>query len=242
MDEDKREARRRALAEQVAALKRGETATAAPADEDEGDEDEGDEDDEDDGDDELDWDVEPGSSAASEGDEASTGRTSTLDASAPNIASLDSGWDEDDEDEEDEEEEEEPELPDERFDPVAYAEAKKALEERREARRQKKREKDAAKKARRKARALALKERQKTKSKKPRPSKPAPVIQKKKKRPAPKAAISVATAEEGSVAETEERAAPTRRLPKKQSRTNMMVLAAVLLVFAAAVAYALLHK
>ncbi|MEO8800721.1 MAG: hypothetical protein ABI551_22715 [Polyangiaceae bacterium] len=234
MDEDKREARRRALAEQVAALKRGETVATAPADEDE---------EEDEGDDELDWDVEPGSSAGSEGDEASTGRTSTLDASAPNIASLDSGWDEDDEDEEDEEEEEEPELPDERFDPIAYAEAKKALEERREARRQKKREKDAAKKARRKARALALKERQKGKSKKTRPSKPAPIVQKKKKkRPAPEAAISVAIAEEGSVAEKEDRAAPTRRLPKKQSRTNMMVLTAVLLVFAAAVAYALLHK
>lgn len=230
MDEDKREARRRALAEQVAALKRGETAPVAPADDDEDD------------DDELDWDVEPGSSASTEGDEASTGRTSTLDASAPNIASLDSGWDEDEEDDEDEEEEEEPELPDERFDPVAYAEAKKALEERREARRQKKREKDAAKKARRKARALALKGKQKAKSKRTRPSRPAPVAKKTKKGPAPKPAISVATAEDDAVTETEERAAPTRRLPKKQSQTNMMVLTAVLLVFAAAVAYALLHK
>lgn len=86
--------------------------------------------------------------------------------SSPSLADLDSGWGEDDEDdeEEEEEEEEEPELPDERLDPVAYAAAKKARDERIEARRQRRRAKVEAKKARRKARAEAARGKQKSKS------------------------------------------------------------------------------
>jgi hypothetical protein len=87
--------------------------------------------------------------------------------SAPSVDALDSGWgDEDDDDEE--EEEEEPELPDERLDPVAYAVAKKARDERIEARRQRRRLKAEAKKARRKARVDAQRSKQKPKQKKAR--------------------------------------------------------------------------
>lgn len=88
------------------------------------------------------------------------------------LASLDSGWSEDDDEDEEEEEEPEPELPDEAIDPVAYAAAKKAREERAEARRQKRRAKLDAKKAKRRARALAAQ--QKQKSKKPRSGGPSP--------------------------------------------------------------------
>ena len=64
------------------------------------------------------------------------GSTRQLDALAKEI---DDGWldelfPDEEEDEEEEEEEEEPELPDERLDPVAYAEAKKAREVRSAAR------------------------------------------------------------------------------------------------------------
>lgn len=91
--------------------------------------------------------------------------------SVPSMDQLDSGWEEDDEeDEEDEEPEEpEPELPDERLDPVAYAAASKAREERIEAGRQRKRVKADAKKARRKARVEAAKGKQKGKTRKARP-------------------------------------------------------------------------
>lgn len=92
--------------------------------------------------------------------------------SVPTMEDLDSGWDEDDEDDEEEEDETEPELPDERLDPVAYAEAKKARDERVEARRQKRRAKADAKKARRKARLEAQRSKQKGKQKKARPAPP----------------------------------------------------------------------
>jgi colicin import membrane protein len=87
-------------------------------------------------------------------------------ASGPDVDDLDSGWGEEDEEEE-EEEEVEPELPDERLDPVAYAAAKKARDERIEARKQRRRVKIEAKKARRKARADAARGKQKAKAKKP---------------------------------------------------------------------------
>jgi hypothetical protein len=86
--------------------------------------------------------------------------------SVPSLDELDSGWEE--EDEEDEEEEPEPELPDEKLDPVAYAAAKKARDERMDARRERKRLKAEAKKARRRARAEAAKLKQKGKTKKAR--------------------------------------------------------------------------
>ncbi len=93
--------------------------------------------------------------------------------SVPTMDELDSGWDEDDDEgdeDESDESEEEPELPDERLDPVAYAVAKKARDERVEARRQKRRIKAEAKKARRKARLDAQRAKQKGKQKRARPA------------------------------------------------------------------------
>lgn len=90
--------------------------------------------------------------------------------SVPSMDELDSGWEEEEEEEDEEEEEEpEPELPDEKADPIAYAAAKRAREERMEARRERKRVKAEAKKARRKARVSAAKGKQKGKTKKARP-------------------------------------------------------------------------
>ena len=89
--------------------------------------------------------------------------------SVPTMDELDSGWGEEDEDEE-EEDDEEPELPDERLDPLAYAVAKKARDERVEARRVRRRAKAEAKKARRKARIEAQRSKQKGKQKKARPA------------------------------------------------------------------------
>jgi hypothetical protein len=96
--------------------------------------------------------------------------------SARNLEELDSGWgesaDEDDDDESDDDESDddasEPALPDEKLDPVAYAAAKKARDERIEARRERRRVKVEAKKARRKARADAQKSKQKGKQRKAR--------------------------------------------------------------------------
>jgi cobalamin biosynthesis Mg chelatase CobN len=94
--------------------------------------------------------------------------------SAPSLDELDAKWGDDlfGDDEEDEEEEEqeepEPELPDERADPVAYAEAKKAREERVEARRKKKKAKLDAKRAKKRARIEAVQKQKKQKSKKSR--------------------------------------------------------------------------
>lgn len=90
--------------------------------------------------------------------------------SAPALDDLDSGWAEDEDTDDDEDDEPEAELPDERLDPVAYAAAKKALEERVDARRERRRLKAEAKKGRRKARADAAKGKQKIKSRKARPS------------------------------------------------------------------------
>jgi len=91
--------------------------------------------------------------------------------SVPSMDELDSGWEaeEDENDEEDEHAEPEPDLPDESLDPVAYATAKKAREDRAMALRERRRVKAEAKKARRKARAEAQKSKQKAKAKKPRP-------------------------------------------------------------------------
>ena len=91
--------------------------------------------------------------------------------SVPTMDELDSGWggeEEDEDDGEDEEDEIEPELPDERLDPVAYAAAKKARDERVEAKRQRRRLKVEAKKARRRARLDVQKQKQKGKQKKAR--------------------------------------------------------------------------
>ena len=93
--------------------------------------------------------------------------------SVRNVEELDSGWGEsadDDESDDDESDDDasEPALPDEKLDPVAYAAAKKARDERIEARRERRRVKVEAKKARRKARADAQKSKQKGKQRKAR--------------------------------------------------------------------------
>jgi hypothetical protein len=156
MDEDKREARRRALAELEGSWEKlaeeGPIASAA------------------------DQSVKPPTAEMQAALDAAADRlVESLDpppVSVPSMDDLDSGWgadEEDDEDEEDEREEPEPELPDEKLDPVAYAAAKKARDERAVAARERKRAKAEAKKARRKARLEAARGKQKTKSKKARP-------------------------------------------------------------------------
>ena len=92
--------------------------------------------------------------------------------SVPSMDDLDSGWGAEQDEEDDEEEEQpesEPELPDEKLDPVAYAAAKQARDDRASALRERRRVKVEAKKARRKARLDAQKSKQKAKTKKARP-------------------------------------------------------------------------
>ena len=90
--------------------------------------------------------------------------------SDPDLAKLDSGWEGDIDDlfkDEDEEEANEAPLPDERIDPVAYAEAKKALEERQEQRRLRRKAKLEAKRARYLAKKQAVRGKQKQKQARP---------------------------------------------------------------------------
>jgi cobalamin biosynthesis Mg chelatase CobN len=221
MDEAKKQERRKALAE-LAASRKVLDAVKSNAPESAADDDE-------DADDELDWDVDPADQAAlSPGDSA---------APEPSTDSLDSGWDDD---EEEEEEEPEPELPDERLDPVAYAEAKAAQAERLQARKERKRAKDAAKKARQRARVEAAKNKQKSKSRKSRPAA-------QSRAPAPKKikrSRSVAPVE-GETAESSESIAPKKSsaLAKETksaglSTTNKLILAIVVAGFIAAAIYA----
>lgn len=116
--------------------------------------------------------------------------------SVRDVDTLDAGWGDEDEgdDEADDaddaaaaadaaeearEEAREPELPDERLDPVAYAAAKRAREERMAARRERQRAKAEAKKGRRKARAEAARGKQKGKTRKPRPQVPARAVERR---------------------------------------------------------------
>ncbi len=96
--------------------------------------------------------------------------------SDPNVDELDEGWLDDlfpgeEEDDDDDDDEPEPELPDERLDHVAFAEAKKARDERAAKKKEKKRAKLEAKRQRQRPRAAAM--RQKQKSKKGRAAGPA---------------------------------------------------------------------
>ena len=181
--------------------------------------------------------------------------------SVPGMDELDSGWEEEDEDD-DEPEESEPELPDERLDPVAYAAAKQARDQRIEGRRERKRVKAEAKKLRRRARAEAAKVKQKGKTKTARP--PA-VAQAAKVAKAKARADLVARSrraklangddevEDPSAAEPEAdadiadlssraraKAPPSRPMAKKPmlSGTNTWMLAIALLVFVAAAIFA----
>jgi len=102
--------------------------------------------------------------------EAESARMIAADKSDPNLSELDEGWlddlfpeDEDSKEEEEEAEEPEPELPDERVDPVAFAEAKKARDERAALKKDKKRAKLEAKRTRQRAKLAAVKQKQKAK-------------------------------------------------------------------------------
>jgi hypothetical protein len=184
--------------------------------------------------------------------------------SVPTMDELDSGWgEEDDEEEEEEEEEVEPELPDERLDPVAYAEAKKARDERVEARRQKRRAKADAKKARRKARLEAQRSKQKGKQKKARPA-PKPARPSKEERNRTRKAAAAAraktddddddetdTADDEDEDELQPSSLPSRakaKLPPSKpmtsgskpmlSKTNQWMLAVAVVIFLAAAIFA----
>lgn len=123
--------------------------------------------------------------------------------SAPSLDELDARWgedlfggdDEDDEEEEEEVEEPEPELPDERADPVAYAAAKKAREDRAEDRRKKKKAKLDAKRAKKRARAEAVAKQRKQKTKKSR------AAAQPTRAPAPKNAVASDDDEEAPASE-----------------------------------------
>ncbi len=95
-------------------------------------------------------------------------------AVASAAAKVDEGWLDDLFPGGDDEDEEEPELPDERLDPVAFAAAKKARDERARQKRERKKTRADVKRARQKERGDAIKARQKPKSKKSRPVTPAP--------------------------------------------------------------------
>jgi hypothetical protein len=221
MDDAKKEARRKVLAEMAASKRATELAalpTATPTDEpaDEHDDEQ---------DDELDWEIDADAEAQS---------LSTAPMPDPSVDALDSGWGDDDE----EEEEEEPELPDERLDPVAYAAAKEAQAERMKARRERRRAKLEAKKARQKARVDAAKVKQKSKSKKARPaSTPAAAI-KKIKRPRVEAADADASE---PIARDEKRSSSiTKTKGRALSGKSTWILAIAVLVFVAAAVYAAL--
>ncbi len=185
--------------------------------------------------------------------------------SVPSMDELDSGWgqeEDEEEDEEEEDEEDEPALPDERLDPVAYAAAKKAGEERTEARRERKRVKADAKKARRKARIEATKSKQKGKTKKARPPAVALAAKVAKARAraealakSRRAKSTSADGTDGDATDAEDdealeaagvpmstraKAPPSRPMAKKSmlSGTNTWMLAIALVVFIAAAIFA----
>lgn len=170
--------------------------------------------------------------------------------SVTSVEALDSGWGDDEDDDDEEEDEVEPELPDERLDPVAYAAAKKARDERIEARRQRRKIKLEAKKARRKARAEAQKSKQKGKQRKAR----APGSAKAQAKAEAKAkAKSRGDTDDDPQPTTDDEPsdaiAPTRaraKLPPSKlsgskpmlSKTNQWMLAVAVVVFLAAAAFA----
>ena len=172
--------------------------------------------------------------------------------SVPRMDELDGGWDDEDEDDE-EEEDDEPELPDERLDPVAYAVAKKARDERMEAKRQRRRVKAEAKKARRKARVDAQKQKQKGKTKKARaPQAPERPTKKERRAALAKPArvrtdgdedsgIDSSASDDAEVIDVPRSRKPSpNRIAKKSllSGTNQWMLAVAVLIFVAAAIFA----
>ena len=209
------------------------------------------------------WDApEPGSAKEkdlhAELDAAADRLVQTLDpppVSGSRVDDLDGGWDDDEDEEEEDDEADEPELPDERLDPVAYAAAKKAREERIEAKRQRRRLKAEAKKARRKARVDAQKQKQKGKTKKARAPQKAerPASERKEPRrgssavakPASASADTDDTDTDTDFATADEDAPRTRkpspnRVASKSllSGTNQWMLAVAVVVFVAAAIFA----
>ena len=158
--------------------------------------------------------------------------------SVPSMDDLDSGWGAEQEEEDDDDEQEQPasehELPDEKLDPVAYAEAKKAREDRASALRERKRMKAEAKKARRKARLGAQKSKQKTKKARP----PAPVRPAKEQKKAAERAEATTDddALEAAAVPSQRAKSPPSRLAKKSmlSNTNTWMLGIALAIFIAA--------
>jgi hypothetical protein len=167
--------------------------------------------------------------------------------SVPDVNELDEGWldqlfpeEEDDE----EEEEPEPELPDERADPVAFAAAKKARDERMAARKDKKKQKLEAKRARQRAKAATMRQKQKGKSKKSRA--PAPPSSKREEKkaarsraptpPTPEAEDVIEEATAPKPLPKSKSAAATRKPNTMQSIRLLAIVLAVLLALAAAVA------
>lgn len=96
----------------------------------------------------------------------------TARVSTPDLAEVDSAWEDDDE-ADDPEEPEEP-LPDERLDPVAYAAAKKARAEREDARRERRKARADAKRQKQRSRADLARQKQKGKQKKRPGARPTP--------------------------------------------------------------------
>lgn len=215
MDEEQRAARRKALADQIAQMKKqgGPSSVAPPEPVEE--------------EDDLDWDIEPGADSV---------------AAAGSDTDIDSGWD----DEKDKEEElaiekAELELPDEKFDPVAYAAAKKSIEERKAARRDKKRAKDAAKKARREARAREAKAKQKGKKPKPRIVQTAKTPPAKTKSKPVSKSVSREPELEDETSEEIEARADAKPAKRRLSSTSLWTFGIIVAVFIAAIAYAAMH-
>ncbi len=170
--------------------------------------------------------------------------------SVRNVEELDSGWGDTDDDDDDDDANE-PALPDEQVDPVAYAEAKKARDERIEARQERRRAKVEAKKARRRARVDAQKSKQKGKQRKARPPQPTAARPERSAKPGVRESSD---ADESDVFEKEDVAevrAPVRARAKAQSsqssssatkpmlsKTNQWMLAGALIVFIAAATFA----
>ncbi len=176
----------------------------------------------------------------------------------PTMDELDSGWGAEDEDDPDAAQREDdeangPDLPDERLDPVAYALAKQAREERLEALRLRRRAKAETKKARRKARADAQKSKQKGKQRKARaPQKPVPSKEARNARRAAAARPARALDDEASAdasdddddaveapSRTRAKLPPSKLMAKPMlSKTNQWMLAVAVLIFVAAAAFA----
>lgn len=182
--------------------------------------------------------------------------------SVPTMADLDGGWEdlegEGETDEDDEDDANEPELPDERLDPVAYAEAKQARDARIEARSERRRIKAEAKKARRKARVDTQKQKQKQKTRKAGGARPgalaagaakaelktkarAKADARRADRPvAPQSEQGSAARETGDSDQSRARKPGPSRLAKRPmlSRTNTWMLGFAIVIFVAAAIFA----